>query len=232
MIYCAQKPGVGSLGALIFVLELIGTAAFAVSGAVLGVKKGMDIFGVFILGLTTAVGGGVIRDVILGETPPRTFQSPVYALLALAVSLITFLICRRGMSSGKHRAFDLGLFIMDSLGLGAFTVTAMGTAMESGQDGAFLLVFVGVVTGVGGGVLRDLFAGETPYIFVKHVYASASLLGAVVYLLCLRLELGTAWASIAGMAATLLLRALSAHFRWNLPHAQGAKAPGGERPGD
>ncbi len=208
------------MGALIFILELVGTAAFAVSGAVMGVKKGMDIFGVFILGLTTAVGGGVIRDVILGATPPRTFQNPVYALLALGVSLITFLIYRRGLAEGKHRAFDLGLFIMDSLGLGAFTVTAMSTAIESGQDGAFLLVFVGVVTGVGGGVLRDLFAGETPYIFVKHVYASASLLGAAVYLLCRELALGSAWASIAGMAATMLLRALSAHYRWNLPHAR------------
>lgn len=165
---------------LIFVLELIGTLAFAASGAMTGVRKNMDIFGVAILGLTTAVGGGVIRDLILGSTPPRTFQDPIYAGLAVATAIAVFIVARRGWFEGRHQFYDLAMLVMDSLGLGAFTVTGVGAALEAGQDGAFLLIFVGVVTGVGGGVLRDVLAGDTPYIFVKHVYACASLLGAIV----------------------------------------------------
>ena len=145
---------------LIFVLELIGTLAFAASGAMTGIRKNMDIFGVAILGLTTAVGGGVIRDLILGSTPPRTFQDPIYAGLAVATAMAVFIVARRGWFEGRHQFYDLAMLVMDSLGLGAFTVTGVGAALEAGQDGAFLLIFVGVVTGVGGGVLRDLFVAS------------------------------------------------------------------------
>ena len=168
---------------LILVLEIIGTVAFAASGAMTGVKKNMDIFGVVILGLTTAVGGGVIRDLILGSTPPRTFQDPIYAVLSIAASVLVFIVARRGWFEGRHQAYDISMLVMDSLGLGAFTVTGIGAAIECGEHGAFLLVFVGVVTGVGGGVLRDVMAGDMPYIFAQHVYACASLLGAVVCVL-------------------------------------------------
>lgn len=202
---------------LILVLEIIGTVAFAASGAMTGVKKNMDIFGVVILGLTTAVGGGVIRDLILGSTPPRTFQDPIYAVLSIAASVLVFIVARRGWFEGRHQAYDISMLVMDSLGLGAFTVTGIGAAIECGEHGAFLLVFVGVVTGVGGGVLRDVMAGDMPYIFVKHVYACASLLGAVVCVL-LRGVAGESASVIAGMVCVVVLRLLSAYFRWNLPH--------------
>ncbi len=201
---------------LILVLEIIGTVAFAASGAMTGVKKNMDIFGVVILGLTTAVGGGVIRDLILGSTPPRTFQDPIYAVLSIAASVLVFIVARRGWFEGRHQAYDISMLVMDSLGLGAFTVTGIGAAIECGEHGAFLLVFVGVVTGVGGGVLRDVMAGDMPYIFVKHVYACASLLGAVVCVL-LRGVAGESASVIAGMVCVVVLRLLSAYFRWNLP---------------
>ena len=202
---------------LILVLEIIGTVAFAASGAMTGVKKNMDIFGVVILGLTTAVGGGVIRDLILGSTPPRTFQDPIYAVLSIAASVLVFIVARRGWFEGRHQAYDISMLVMDSLGLGAFTVTGIGAAIECGEHGAFLLVFVGVVTGVGGGVLRDVMAGDMPYIFVKHVYACASLLGAVVCVL-LRGVAGESASVIAGMVCVVVLRLLSAYFRWTLPH--------------
>ena len=202
---------------LILVLEIIGTVAFAASGAMTGVKKNMDIFGVVILGLTTAVGGGVIRDLILGSTPPRTFQDPIYAVLSIAASVLVFIVARRGWFEGRHQAYDISMLVMDSLGLGAFTVTGIGAAIECGEHGAFLLVFVGVVTGVGGGVLRDVMAGDMPYIFVKHVYACTSLLGTVVRVL-LRGVAGESASVIAGMVCVVVLRLLSAYFRWNLPH--------------
>ena len=154
----------------LLILELIGTLAFAASGTLIGLKKNMDIFGVCILGLTTAVGGGVIRDVILGNTPPATFQNPVYATVAIATALVLFLSRVRHFLMRDHRRFDRTLFWMDTAGLGIFTVTGVRVAYAcAARPPLFLLVFVGVITGVGGGVLRDMMAGDTPYIFVKHV---------------------------------------------------------------
>lgn len=205
----------------ILALELIGTLAFAASGAMTGLKKNMDIFGVCILGLTTAVGGGVIRDLILGNTPPATFRDPIYATVAILTSLVLFLPGVRKLLMWDQSLFDRGLFLMDTAGLAIFTVVGIRVAYAHvPQSTIFLLVFVGVVTGVGGGVLRDMMAGNTPYIFVKHVYASASLVGA---LLC-----GLAWhhlgempSMLLGGGAVILIRSLSAHFRWNLPRANG-----------
>ena len=202
---------------VLLAFEIIGTAAFAVSGAFTAVRRDMDVFGVMILGLTTAVGGGVIRDLILGLTPPRTFQHPIYAAISLAAAVVVFLIARRGWTEKSSGPYAVAMLVMDSLGLGAFTVSGMGAALDAGQDGVFLLVFVGVVTGVGGGVLRDIMSGETPLIFRKHVYASASILGA---LLCAALlGVNETLALTLGMAATVVIRLLAAAFRWNLPHA-------------
>ena len=204
---------------LFLILELAGTLAFAASGAITVLKKNMDIFGVCILGLTTAVGGGVIRDVILGITPPTTFLDPIYAVVALLTSLVLFLPRIRRLLMWDQRLYDLVLLIMDSAGLGIFTVAGIRIAyQQASRPTLFLLVFVGVVTGVGGGVLRDVMAGDTPYIFVKHVYASASLAGALT---CVGLWplVGEAADMLCGGGLVIAIRILSAHFRWNLPHA-------------
>ena len=207
------------MNVFLLTLELLGTLSFAASGAMTGIRKNMDIFGVCILGLTTAVGGGVIRDVILGNTPPATFRSPVYATVALITALVLFLPGLRRFLMRNTALFDRCMFWMDTVGLGLFTVTGIRTAYACApRPTVFLLVFVGVVTGVGGGVLRDIMAGNTPYIFVKHIYACASLAGA---LLC-----GVLWhyagelpSMVLGAAVVILIRCLSAHFRWNLPRA-------------
>lgn len=199
-------------------LELAGTLAFAASGAMTGLKKNMDLFGVCILGLTTAVGGGVIRDVILGNTPPATFQDPVYALVALATSLVLFLPGIRRLLMWDQRLYDLTMLVLDSAGLGVFTTMGIRIAYGAVDDPSlFLLVFVGVVTGVGGGVLRDVLAGDTPYIFLKHVYASASLAGALVCVGFWR-TWGELPAILGGTAVVIIIRFLSAYFHWNLPH--------------
>ena len=203
----------------ILILELVGTLAFAASGAMTGLKKNMDIFGVCILGLTTAVGGGVIRDLILGNTPPATFQDPVYAAVAVGTALVLFLPRIRRLLMWDHRLYDLTMLVMDSAGLGIFTVMGIRIAYTATpHPSLFLLVFVGVITGVGGGVLRDVLAGDTPYIFIKHVYASASLVGALV---CVGLwsHWGELPAILGGTAVVILIRFLSAYFRWNLPRA-------------
>ena len=128
----------------LLILEIIGTVAFAVSGAMTGLSKKMDIFGVVILGLTTAVGGGALRDVILGLTPPAMFTNPIYAAVAAVVSVIVFLPAVRRWLTTYHRASDLVMLVMDSLGLGVFTVVGIQRAYTATDHrGFFLLVFVG-----------------------------------------------------------------------------------------
>ncbi|WP_295582833.1 trimeric intracellular cation channel family protein [uncultured Oscillibacter sp.] len=205
----------------LLLLELAGTLAFAASGAMTGLEKNLDIFGVGILGLTTAVGGGVIRDLILGNTPPATFQDPIYATVAILTSLVLFLPRVRRLLMWDQTLFDTALFWMDTAGLGIFTVTGIRIAYaHAPRPTLFLLIFVGVVTGVGGGLLRDMMAGNTPYIFRKHVYASASLLGAVTCGLLWHYA-GEMPSMLAGAGVVVLVRCLSAHFRWNLPRARG-----------
>ncbi len=203
------------MNSLVFALEIIGTIAFAISGAIVAMKKEMDLFGVMILGGTTAVGGGIIRDIILGLHPPTAFVNYIYAAVAIATSLISFGVAMVKPLRGHH--LDRFLILMDSLGLGVFTVVGIQTAYALiPESSGFLLVFLGVLTGVGGGVLRDIMAGTVPYIFVKHFYATASLLGALLCVFLLRLgHESAAW--IAGVAVILLLRICAAKFCWELP---------------
>lgn len=200
-----------------FLFEMLGTIAFAASGALLGIRKGMDIFGVCILGLTTACGGGMVRDVLLGNTPPNAFQNPTASAVAIGASLILFLPGVRHLLTANQRRYDLSMLLMDSAGLGIFTVMGIRVAWSCVErPSLYLLVFVGVITGVGGGVIRDVMAGDTPYIFVKHIYACASLAGALLCGLLWEMT-GEMAAMLLGAGTVLLLRLLSAHYRWNLP---------------
>ncbi len=207
------------------IFELIGTVAFAASGAITGISKKMDILGVATLGIVTAVGGGVIRDVILGQTPPATFSNPIYAVIALVVSVIIFIPSVHKFITKNHKVYDFVLLIMDSVGLGIFTVVGIQTAMHKSESPQiFLLIFVGMVTGIGGGVVRDVLSKSTPYIFVKHFYACASFFGAITCIILWHF-FGEKVAVIGGAAVVLVLRLLAAHFRWSLPKAKFDETP-------
>lgn len=204
----------------IYILEIIGTVAFASSGAMLAIEKKMDIFGVNVLGAVTAVGGGIMRDVILGLTPPTAFAKPVYVLMSVITSTILFFVIyiRPSMLHSRLRSeyYDRLMFWCDTAGLGIFTVVGIQTALQNMRgSNVFFFVFIGVLTGVGGGVLRDIMAGETPYILVKHIYACAAIAGGLVCVLG-REVFGEAAGIVFGLAATVILRILAAHYRWNL----------------
>lgn len=201
------------------ILELIGTLAFAASGALIAMKKHMDLLGVIVLGVVTAIGGGILRDVILGITPPLAFRDPLCAIVAIVTSVLLFIPWPRHRLMHNHRLFETVLLIMDSIGLGVFTVMGIWNALVFQPDrSTFLLVFVGVLTGVGGGVMRDVLAGHMPYILVKHIYACASLIGALACALLWKC-LPSFAAMLIGMLLVLIIRLLAAYFRWNLPHA-------------
>ena len=204
----------------IFVLEIIGTVAFASSGAMTAIEKKMDIFGVNILGATTAVGGGMMRDIILGVTPPAAFSQPVYILFSILTSTLLFAIVYTNPeilhSRIKSRYYDKIMLWCDTAGLGIFTVVGIQTASRIlPQDNPFFFVFIGVLTGVGGGVLRDIMDGETPYILVREIYASAAIAGGITCVVC-GSTMGEATATILGLIVTIVIRSLAAYFHWNL----------------
>ena len=203
-----------------FILEIIGTIAFASSGAMVGIRKNMDIFGVMVLGITTAVGGGCIRDLILGIHPPKMFHDFSYVGAAIATSLLLFLIIYKKkelLESHFMERYEKAMNAFDAIGLGIFTITGIRTAITTlPKYSIFLLIFVGVVTGIGGGMMRDVLAGSTPFVFVKHIYAVASIVGAVLYILLYN-RVNDIFAMIVSAAVVILIRLLAAHYRWNLP---------------
>ena len=205
---------------VILTMELIGTVAFSASGAVLGADKGMDLFGICVLGVITSVGGGMIRDLMLGITPPNVFQHPIYVAVATGTACVVFWdMCRlrKQAQSKAPKAIERLMMAMDSLGLGVFTAVGVNTGIQHGYEGhIFLLTFLGTITGVGGGLLRDMMAESPPYIFVRHVYACASILGAV---LCAELykPFGVVAAMMISTTSVVIIRYLAAYYHWNLP---------------
>lgn len=199
------------------ILEIIGTIAFAISGALVGIEKRMDILGVAILGATTAVGGGIMRDLLLGSTPPQALQHPLYLIIAVCSAIVIFFSRIRSVLRRNRVLFDAVLLVMDSIGLGVFTSVGIGAAKQLGS-GMFISSFVGVVTGVGGGVMRDIMSGDIPFVFRKYFYCSASIIGAVVTA-ALWDTIGAVPAMLLGAAVIVLLRFLAARFRWRLPRA-------------
>lgn len=208
------------MNGMILFLEILGTIAFSLSGAIEAMKKKMDILGVMVLGVVTAVGGGILRDIIIGELPPAVFQNARNIIIAIAIAFTAFIIAffvPKDRQNKYTNIYNRVLFISDSVGLGAFTILGIRCVNEQyGYNNPALLLFVGVMTGVGGGMIRDILAGNVPYIFRKHVYATASIAGAAAYLFLQKifdLELSTA----LSLLLVLLLRILAARFEWNLP---------------
>lgn len=205
---------------LLFIAEMIGVASGAVSGVLTAAKVRMDIFGAMTLGCVTAVGGGIIRDILLGLTPPAAFRNPYYIPVAAAVSLITFSIeyCFSDRIILHKRELEFWFNIFDALGLAVFVCVGVDVAFRAGfADNAFLTVFVGTITGVGGGMLRDTMAGQPPVVLQKRIYCIAAILGAVVSTYGHRFQIPDWIGSVAGAALILLIRFLATHYRWNLP---------------
>ena len=205
---------------LTFVLEMIGTVAFALSGAMVAIQKRLDLLGILVLGITTAVGGGMIRDLIIGVHPPMMFVKPVYVVVSAIFILILFLIIKVNHSSPKflESALYETLFnLMDAIGLGVFTVVGVNSVMNNDMNHMlFLKIFLGVITGVGGGLIRDMMANETPGILRKHVCASIA--GAVCYII-LYDWLRSGMAMVLSIILVVVIRVLAKHYEWNLPKA-------------
>ena len=203
---------------IMFVLELIGAAAFAVSWAMVAIEKRADIFGILFLAVTTALGGGVIRDVLIGRIPPVMFVSYWYLLISVVAALAVFIDAY--LRSEKYKLhldkLDAVNNIFDAIGLAVFTVSGMNAAMPV-SDNVILVLFVGMCTGVGGGMLRDVMTNTMPKVLRKRVYAVASLLGGGLYYAMYALGVNQIVSLGCGMLLIFALRLFATIFKWNLP---------------
>ncbi len=172
-----------------FILEVIGTITFAFTGAMIGIDNDLDFFGINCAAVVTATGGGMTRDLILGNTPPMVFRDPTFFTIALITSFITILMYKSLVKSKYKKHILLIINIFDAIGLAIFTIVGMQLAFNLGySENKFLICFVGALTAVGGGLLRDIMVNISPAILTKEIYATASITGAIVYSFTITME--------------------------------------------
>lgn len=193
---------------LLYLIDLFGTAIFAVSGVLLAGRLKMDPFGVTVLGSVTAIGGGTIRDMALGATPVFWITDTNYLWTILITCLLTMIIVRRP----KRLAWWV-LPVCDAIGLAVFVGIGVDKAMHY-QDSALVAIIMGVITGCGGGIIRDVLAREVPMVLRSEVYATACLIGGVFHTSALAMGCDSDTAFLTGVASTLIIR-LGA-IRWHL----------------
>ena len=196
---------------LIQLLDLFGTAAFAATGALKAVEHKSDIVGVIILAAITGMAGGVLRDVTFGRIPPAAISNPLYVAITIAMAVAIFFLYRWFK---RHE----GLFLkFDAIGLGVFTVIGASVAYNLLGLNFLAMAFAGMITAVGGGILRDVFSNEVPIVFVKELYATASFIGVIIFFGLLYAGVDVNVAAIPSILAVTALRMTAMKYNWNLP---------------
>lgn len=189
--------------------------AFAVTGAFKAIEHKSDIVGIIILAAITGVAGGTIRDIVLGKSPPNSLLDPTYLIITVATGIVLFFLYSR---LKKHWNVFLKF---DAIGLGVFTVIGATFAYNIFGLNFLAMVLAGMLTAVGGGILRDVFVNEIPIVFVKELYASASFAGAVAFYFMLAIGGELYLATIIGIILTTGLRLVAMKYNWNLPKVKG-----------
>lgn len=192
------------------VLDLIGTAVFAISGALAGMHRRLDPFGVFIIGITTAIGGGTLRDILIGRTPVGWMQDMNYLFVIIAAIFITFILRQRLHYLRKT------FFLFDTVGLGLFTITGVELGLQAGLH-PIVCIMLGTMSASFGGVLRDVLCNEVPIIFQKEIYALASVAGGTVFILLLSTGLTQNIIYVLTSLLVMVIRILAVRYNWSLP---------------
>ena len=197
--------------------DVIGTIAFAISGALLGVQRRMDIFGILILALVTAIGGGIVRDVMVGRIPPTSLQTGLYISIRLITVGIIFIMYRYGWNRYIEGKGATKVYLTaDALGLASFTVTGATIGITVDPGNLVLTVVLGVITAVGGGIIRDILAHRTPSVLKEEVYALPALLGSIIYYVVCGMG-HQIMASYATFLIVFIIRMVALEYHWNLP---------------
>jgi uncharacterized membrane protein YeiH len=200
-----------SFSIIIFILDLFGTAAFAVTGALRAIEHKYDIVGVIILATVTGILGGVMRDAILGIFPPHNFSDTIHIVLTTITAIIIFYLYQR------IKKYENLFNIFDAVGLGVFTFTGASIAYSLYSTNVVLIVISSLVTAFGGGILRDVLVREPPIVFTKEVYAVASFIGVIIFLIMVNLKLQFEYTAIVVIFVTTGIRLISIKLNWNLP---------------
>ena len=194
----------------ISILDYLGTIAFAVTGASKAIAHKADIFGIIVLATVVGVGGGVTRDVIFGRFP-TAFSDPIYVSLTVFVGVVMFFLYTKFKKK-------MGVWLVfDAVGLGVFSILGASIAYQVVGLEFLPMLFGGMITAIGGGILRDVFVREIPIVFVKEVYAIASIIGIVVFYAILSSGVDVQIASVIGIIAGTGIRLLAMKYNWNLP---------------
>jgi uncharacterized membrane protein YeiH len=195
---------------LVYILEIAGTAAFAVSGALAASRKNMDIFGFCVLALMPAVGGGTVRDIIIDRVPVFWISDNRYIAVAIIAALVVYFTSYK---PGSRRRI---LIWMDALGLALFA--ALGTEICLQHDtGPLVAIMLGVTTAVTGGMIRDIICNEIPLILSREIYATAAFVASVCYVLANEVGLGEQLVLVVAVSAGFATRALAIIYNWSLP---------------
>ena len=192
------------------IIEVLGTVAFAISGTFAAVQKRLDPFGVLIIAFVTSIGGGTVRDLLIGDTPVAWMRDVNYCLLILVTSLLALYF------KTQVKKFKVTLFLFDSLGLGLFTLVGVQKGIVFGLDPG-ICIALGTITGCFGGVIRDTLLNTIPLVFRKEIYATASILGGLLYFGLLKINLDTDIAKIVVIAFIVTLRIVGVRYKLALP---------------
>ncbi|MFJ2528004.1 trimeric intracellular cation channel family protein [Pseudomonas helmanticensis] len=196
---------------IVLVADLAGTAVFAVEGAIAAMRSQLDLLGVMVIAFIVALGGGVTRDLLIGATPPNAVADWRYPALAFFMGGLAFVFHEQVLGwSGST------LIVLDAAGLALFAVAGAQKALNFGIT-PFVAMLMGTITGVGGGVIRDIVLARIPLVLQADLYASSAFVGAAVLVIGRRLGVSPVAAALLAGAACLLLRLLSVHFGWQLP---------------
>ena len=216
---------------IILITEILGTIAFSASGAMIGIQRRLDLFGVIVISVITSFGGGTVRDVILGHFPPRMFSSFYMLAISVAVAVIVFAVSytHRGKVEKHNEVFEVFKNVIDAVGLAAFSISGVQITLASEHaDNALLCVLMGTLTGVGGGILRDMMTRSIPYVLKKHVYALASLVGSLLFYLMIRFRVDDTVSTLIAIGFIVTVRVLAAKYKWSLPRINSTEGDNNE----
>jgi uncharacterized membrane protein YeiH len=200
-------------GRFLLAVDLAGTVLFALEGALAAIRGQLDFFGVMVLSFATALAGGMIRDLLIGDVPPASLRDWRYATAAFVAGASVFFFYHFVLQIP-----NVVIMVLDAAGLGLFAVAGTEKALAFRLH-PVIAVLLGTITGVGGGTVRDIFLAQVPIVLRADVYATAALAGSALMILARKLGVPPAWAAFLGGTACFMLRVVSVWRHWNLPHA-------------
>ncbi len=196
---------------MFYTIDILGTIAFAISGVLVAINKKMDLFGILIIAFVTAVGGGSLRDILIGETPVAWMKDMTFTYVIIASAVFAIIVRK------KINYLRTSLFLFDTIGIGLYTVVGIDKGISADLH-PIICIALGTMTASFGGVIRDILCNEIPVIFRKEIYATACIFGGITYFLLIELPIENNWVFIISGLVVIIIRLLAVKFKIALPN--------------